>query len=90
MPSNNMPIKIKVVTPTEGQPLTPLYLARKDKALALKVGQIRVHRVTGAAAFRVHLEQPVDGFGLEPGGFGHALGGTARRGTQQQAHALRA
>jgi hypothetical protein len=41
-----------------------------------------------AAAFRVHLEQPVDGFGLEPGGFGHALGGTARRGTQQQAHAL--
>src|SRR5712671_950480 len=41
-----------------------------------------------AAAFRVHLEQPVDGFGLEPGGFGHALGGAARRGTQQQAHAL--
>src|SRR6478736_1799976 len=41
-----------------------------------------------AAAFRVHLEQPVDGFGPEPGGFGHALGGTARRGTQQQARAL--
>jgi hypothetical protein len=32
-----------------------------------------------AAAFRVHLQQPVDGLGLEPGGFGHALGGTATR-----------
>jgi hypothetical protein len=29
-----------------------------------------------AAAFRVNLQQPVDGLGLEPGGFGHALGGT--------------
>ena len=41
-----------------------------------------------AAAFQVNLQQPVDGLGLEPGGFGHALGGTARRGAQQQAHAL--
>src|ERR1700720_4396273 len=54
--------------------------------------QIAFERVVAVpfepAAFRVHLEQPVNGFGLEPGGFGHALGGTARRGTQQQAHAL--
>jgi hypothetical protein len=41
-----------------------------------------------AAAFQVNLQPPVDGLGLEPGGFGHALGGTARRGAQQQAHAL--
>src|SRR5580704_12277583 len=41
-----------------------------------------------AAAFRVNLQQPVNGLGLKPGGFGHALGGTARRGTQQQAHAV--
>ena len=30
----------------------------------------------------------MNGLGLELGGFGRALGGTARRGTQQQAHAL--
>ena len=36
-----------------------------------------------AAALRVDLEQPVDGLGLEPGRFGHALGGTAGRGAQQ-------
>ena len=41
-----------------------------------------------AAALRVDLEQPVNGLGLEPGRFGHALGGAAGRGAQQQAHAL--
>ena len=40
------------------------------------------------AALGIHFEQPVDGLGLEPGGFGHAFGGPARRGAQRQADAL--
>ena len=54
--------------------------------------QVAVERVVAAAleaaALGVDLEQPVDGLGLEPGRFGHALGGAAGRGAQQQAHAL--
>ena len=54
--------------------------------------QVAVERVVGvaleAAALGVDLEQPVDGLGLEPGRLGHALGGAAGRGAQQQLHAL--
>ena len=38
-----------------------------------------------AAALGIDLQQPVDGLGLEPGRFGHALGGAAGRRAQQKA-----
>ena len=41
-----------------------------------------------AAALRIDLEQPVNGLGLEPGGFRHPLGGAAGRCAEQQVHAL--
>ncbi len=41
-----------------------------------------------AAAARVHLQQPVNGFGLEAGGLGQAARGPAGRSAQEAAHLL--
>src|SRR5438105_9500284 len=54
--------------------------------------EITVERVVvaalEAARLRVHLQQPMDGLGLEAGRLGHALGGAAGRSAQQQVGAL--
>jgi hypothetical protein len=42
-----------------------------------------------AAALGIDLQQAVDGIGLEPGRFGHALGGAAGRCAQETVGALR-
>ena len=54
--------------------------------------QIAVERVVlvraEAARLRVDLQQPVDGLGLQAGGFGQPLGRPSGRGAQQQAEPL--
>jgi hypothetical protein len=47
-----------------------------------------VHAAFEAAGGRVHLQQTVDGLGLEAGGFLHPLGSPISRGTEPQVHAL--
>ena len=55
--------------------------------------QVAIERIVlatlKAAASGVHLQQPVDGLGLEAGRLGHALGGTPGRRAQQEAGAFR-
>jgi hypothetical protein len=54
--------------------------------------QVAIERVVVAAleatTLGLNLQEPVDGFGIEAGRLGHALGGAAGRGTEQKARPL--